>query len=300
MEEILASIRRIISEDAAPPKPQPAPLARQANYAPQTVAFNGPMVSFSAKPLAQSHASQLPSMAPAPPPEPLPANDDDEILDLGTNYAAVTRALPPANLAGPLVARFEPGEYSLPEPAANAPTPAAPASLAPRVWTGALDSLDLPPAQQTPPQSDEPAAPTVAALDASALDFAPIPAEPPAVLAESAPMVATSLAGSIEPFEALPDRLDAQAIDLQPVTAQPALSVVETERVSAAPVFAPFSAAHSEPAATAEPAVAATAQTAAPARTLEDAVADLLKPMLRDWLDANMPRIVEKMAREGR
>jgi len=35
-------------------------------------------------------------------------------------------------------------------------------------------------------------------------------------------------------------------------------------------------------------------------RTLEDSVADLLRPMLRDWLDTNMPRIVEKMAREGR
>lgn len=33
------------------------------------------------------------------------------------------------------------------------------------------------------------------------------------------------------------------------------------------------------------------------ARTLEEAVADLLRPMLRDWLDANMPRIVEKALR---
>ncbi len=32
-------------------------------------------------------------------------------------------------------------------------------------------------------------------------------------------------------------------------------------------------------------------------RTLEDTVADLLRPMLRDWLDANMPRIVEKALR---
>ncbi len=32
-------------------------------------------------------------------------------------------------------------------------------------------------------------------------------------------------------------------------------------------------------------------------RTLEDTVADLLPPMLRDWLDANMPRIVEKALR---
>ena len=33
------------------------------------------------------------------------------------------------------------------------------------------------------------------------------------------------------------------------------------------------------------------------ARTLEDTVADLLRPMLRDWLDTNMPRIVEKALR---
>lgn len=33
---------------------------------------------------------------------------------------------------------------------------------------------------------------------------------------------------------------------------------------------------------------------AQPARTLEDAVADMLRPMLREWLDTNMPRIVEK------
>ena len=27
---------------------------------------------------------------------------------------------------------------------------------------------------------------------------------------------------------------------------------------------------------------------------MEETVADLLRPMLRDWLDANMPRIVEQ------
>lgn len=32
-------------------------------------------------------------------------------------------------------------------------------------------------------------------------------------------------------------------------------------------------------------------------RTLEDTVAELLRPMLRDWLNANMPRIVEKALR---
>jgi cell pole-organizing protein PopZ len=34
-----------------------------------------------------------------------------------------------------------------------------------------------------------------------------------------------------------------------------------------------------------------------PTRTLEDMVAELLRPMLRQWLDTNMPRIVEKALR---
>jgi cell pole-organizing protein PopZ len=37
--------------------------------------------------------------------------------------------------------------------------------------------------------------------------------------------------------------------------------------------------------------------TSSGARTLEDAVADLLRPMLRQWLDSNMPGIIEKALR---
>ncbi len=32
-------------------------------------------------------------------------------------------------------------------------------------------------------------------------------------------------------------------------------------------------------------------------RTLEDAVADMLKPLLQQWLADNMPRIIEKALR---
>lgn len=33
-------------------------------------------------------------------------------------------------------------------------------------------------------------------------------------------------------------------------------------------------------------------------RTLEDLVQDMLKPMLKEWLDANLPPLVERMVRE--
>ena len=34
------------------------------------------------------------------------------------------------------------------------------------------------------------------------------------------------------------------------------------------------------------------------ARTLEDLVTDLLKPMLKDWLDENLPPLVERLVRQ--
>lgn len=53
-----------------------------------------------------------------------------------------------------------------------------------------------------------------------------------------------------------------------------------------------------------EPVTAASPKTSEPApqaqstgRTLEDAVVELLRPMLREWLNANMPQIVEKALR---
>lgn len=45
------------------------------------------------------------------------------------------------------------------------------------------------------------------------------------------------------------------------------------------------------------PAAAATAASQAPVRTLEDAVADMLRPLLQQWLADNMPRIIEKALR---
>ncbi|WP_436642122.1 PopZ family protein [Microbaculum sp. FT89] len=33
-------------------------------------------------------------------------------------------------------------------------------------------------------------------------------------------------------------------------------------------------------------------------RTLEDLVGDMLRPMLKDWLDDNLPALVEKLVRE--
>lgn len=78
----------------------------------------------------------------------------------------------------------------------------------------------------------------------------------------------------------------------------PAVEAITSERAAplaavdgAAPRPAPQAAAPAPaPAAAPPPAAAATA----PVRTLEDAVAEMLRPMLQQWLTDNMPRIVEK------
>ncbi|WP_171946405.1 DUF2497 domain-containing protein [Hyphomicrobium sp. CS1GBMeth3] len=56
------------------------------------------------------------------------------------------------------------------------------------------------------------------------------------------------------------------------------------------PPLPPVAAAHPQPA----PVAAPPAPTGEPTGTIEDATADLLRPMLRQWLADNMPRMVEK------
>ena len=87
----------------------------------------------------------------------------------------------------------------------------------------------------------------------------------------------------------------AQPLVTQPMVAQPPVTQAP---VTQAP--SPVSVAK-PPAPVAAPVVAAARVPAAisdePTRTMEDTVAELLRPMLRQWLDTNMPRVVEKALR---
>ena len=86
-----------------------------------------------------------------------------------------------------------------------------------------------------------------------------------------------------------------------PVEADPAV------RDAAAETVAPVIAAASKPEASTAPdqwpadtTLAVIALPLAPAgpRSLEDTIATMLRPLLREWLDANLPRMVEKALRE--
>jgi hypothetical protein len=208
--------------------------------------------------------------------------EDDDILDLGADYSAVTRVgvLPP-NPAP--VAAMPP---ALPEPVAMQPVTMPAPELAPPPLppepVAALAKAEPVPTPWALPPLPEPA-PTMAAPVLS-FEPPPLPHAEPAAEVPAPPLVA---ALAEQPAMAL------EAIAEPAVAVSEPLAVESDDTTSALAEQEPVKSVAAEPA-RAEPA-------AAPGpRTLEDSVADLLRPMLRDWLDTNMPRIVEKMAREGR
>ena len=133
MEEILASIRRIISEDESPA--EAAPAANEAAPAPVAVAPAPEPV----------HA---PEPAPAPAPEPVHAFEDEEVLELTDRYDDV--ALQQAPVAAHSIGDIDAFEAPrAPEPApppqpvyTAAPQPAPASLLTPQVAQAASASFD--------------------------------------------------------------------------------------------------------------------------------------------------------------
>lgn len=90
------------------------------------------------------------------------------------------------------------------------------------------------------------------------------------------------------------------AVEPAPRTAEPVADVVEPveedeELVSAASADAARQSLEALSAAIAPPPPTAAASASASGRTMEDVVVDTLRPMLKDWLDANLPPLVEAM-----
>jgi uncharacterized protein len=221
MEEILASIRRIIADDeakpaAAAPAPAPAPPPR----APEPVAKAPPKPA--AAPLRAAPPPRPVEPKPAPPPPPPAKNSQDEIdamlagLDADTSVEEVrpTPALPPADDVFELTEQMTVAEQK--------------------------------PFQTVEPQND--------------IEFAE-PPEPP------------------KPARAFEERLRERVVEEVAPLARPLMS-------------------HSTVAAV-DSAFNALAQTVLSnnARTLEDLVKEMLRPLLKAWLDDNLPNLVEKIVR---
>jgi uncharacterized protein len=219
MEEILASIRRIIADDEAKPAAAEKPASPLAAAKPAVMKDIPPSaIAPAPKPVAAPKPAPPP---PAPAPEPVASNNQDDIDAMLANLDAATPEadIRPAAKPEPEPDVFElTDEMALPEPA---PAPAA----------AAFSKVE--------PQDD--------------IEFTEAKA-------------ARRQAAYEPPFES--------AAPARPILSHSTVSAVE-------------SAFHS----------LANTVLSNNARTLEDLVKEMLRPMLKSWLDDNLPGLVERIVK---
>ena len=230
MEEILASIRRIIADDEAKPADAKAADVKPADVKPA--------------------AAQKPASPPPAKPEPPPAKMKD---------------IPPSQIA--------------PKPAAPKPAPAPEPAGAPN----SQDDIDA----------------MLASLDAATPEADIRPAQVEADVFELTDEMALpdppaeSTFNKIEPQ----DDLEFTESAARPQHRQPAYEPPPFETAAAAPA-APQMLSRSTVSAV-ESAFNSLANTVLSnnARTLEDLVKEMLRPMLKSWLDDNLPGLVERIVK---
>jgi cell pole-organizing protein PopZ len=239
MEEILASIRRIISDDEAKPAAGAAPAAAP---------------------------SAPPAKVEAPkPPEPAPRAGQN-------SRPQVMAGIPPSKIAPPR-----------PAPAARAPEPAppAPAKNSQAEIDAMMASFEAPaPAANAAPAKPAPEAEEVfelteqmAVRELPPTPFNKIEPENDLEFAEaSVAQVATHRSPAIEP----------PAFEAAPAVSRAQLDIISGSTASAV-----------------ESAFGSLTSTVLSnnARTLEDLVKEMMRPMLKSWLDDNLPNLVERVVK---
>lgn len=230
MEEILASIRRIIADDEA--KPPPAETAKSEKAAapaappkPQAVNDSPPSKVAQAKPAAEKPAPP-PAAKPAPPPAPAADASPNSQDDIDALLAGLDAATPAPEVRAPEPElEPEPDVLELTDDMAMDPPP--PPSFRKVEPRDDLEFAESPPPRPTPPPSHAP-------VD---FDAPPLPPQ-------------------------------------QPMLAQSTVSAVESAFNSLAHTVLSSNA-----------------------RTLEDLVKEMLRPMLKSWLDDNLPGLVERIVK---
>jgi hypothetical protein len=242
MEEILASIRRIIADDEAKPPPADKPAAAAAPAAPAPAAAPAAKPEKPAAPAAKAPAVKDVPAPPAPP--------------------AVAKAPPPP-----------PAKPAPPPPAA----PAAPVSNSQDDIDALLNGLD----ESTTPEEVRPPLPdgdVFELTDDMAVPELPPPPQQPAF-------------HKIEPEDDIEfaESAASRAVNRQPMFEPPPFQSDPSPQqiLSRSTVSAVESAFNS----------LANTVLSNNARTLEDLVKEMLRPMLKGWLDDNLPGLVERIVK---
>ena len=234
MEEILASIRRIIADDEAKPaaaeKPSAPPPEKPAPPPPAKPVIKPVMKDIPPSAIPAAQAAAKPAPAPAPPPKPAPpppappaaaSNSQD---DIDAMLASLEAATPEADIRPP---RPDGDVFEL------------------------TDEMALPDPPPAPPASS----------------FHNVEPEDDIEFTESASAAALHRPPAYEP----PPIETASA---QPILSRSTMNAVESAFNSLANTVLSSNA-----------------------RTLEDLVKEMLRPMLKSWLDDNLPSLVERIVK---
>jgi cell pole-organizing protein PopZ len=260
MEEILASIRRIIADDDTKPQAKaPEPPKPAAFAAPRVAAAPAPPT-----PPLRSAATQVSNQAA----NPAPNNKQDEIdamlADLEPAKAQPQFQQPQTQLQ-PQPQQAQPRPQSQPTPQSQAQPQLQPRPPAPKPAPAASDVLDLTEAMAAMPPSAPPVPPpSFRTIDgASDVVFTERGVDTPDLPRQPAP----------PPQPPAVDRAPAPAVDLG-LMSPPTRTAVESAFNSLANTVLGGNA-----------------------RTLEDLVKEMLRPMLKAWIDDNLPGMVDRIIR---
>ena len=325
MEDILASIRKIISEEPAGAKPIAAahPIAAPETAAPKSMPPQRPLT-------ASTPAGAVP--LPAAPSNPAPSRLSDIVRELAPTAVPVS-SISTASFHDDMADLVEGGPIEETPVAKVAPAPNSVAAPEPAAFRPSMTEPPASKAGSTVLASSKGPAPAASAFEAKAKAAAPTGSQRPAVdfgafipsTAESIGMTSprpAALSMGAEFRSVDPSRNPARAARVEPVTADPvpvpaqalAEPLIEaTDRPSdnaTDPVAAAqnalgqlamgFAAQAPEavPATLAPRPAAVVPDAGAGRKSLDDSIVDMLRPMLRDWLDAHLPEMVEKALRQ--
>ena len=194
---------------------------------------------------------------------------------------------------------------SAPKPAVAQPPLPEPANPSePKAATASLSSGFIPAMKSAEPASATGASGPVPTVRVAPAEQPPLEkaADPVPGKVNGSPADSASLAAAraLDDLAAGFAKNEAPAVDpaVPPVPKAAALDPVEPSTLASAakadPVTVEAARAPAPKAATPSVAPIEPSATAASSRSLEDVVADMLRPMLQKWIDENMPRIVER------
>lgn len=248
MEEILASIRRIIEESDTTRTEDSVPAPVNSDVPAPAAAIQTPPRAYD----AHDEEADLPPREGIAVSQPQPQSYE---MPLGRPFSPLQSKLvereavatPPEVLKAPVVAEPEihdPADYAVPEPEAfAAPEP----------------QVDI----QTPVV---PVPPHVPAVEQDVLAGAPEPAHVPEPVAPTAESTEAAIGDEV-------------SLDLERAL-EPILSEATERQVSAAFDDLSFAVQHEQ------------------RRSFDDIAQEIMRPLLQDWLDNNLPNLVERLVRE--